>query len=92
MPSFEDNISALLAQRHQIETALSNVIDFEEALANITAKPVDSRNLVPYKISQLSAEFPFLDWDVFFKSAFTKFQLESPQDDTEVLIQARAHY
>ena len=68
---------------------MTRVIDFEEALANITEKPVDSRNLVAFKISELSATFPFLDWDTFFTSAFTKFGLDPPSGYTEVLIQVK---
>lgn len=86
LPSYEDNFSALLEERLKIESALSAVIDFEEALANITNKPVDSSTLVPYRIEQLSTDFPFLNWTLFFNTAFNKVGT-SPQPDTKVLVQ-----
>ena len=49
-PSFEDNIKSLLEQRANMEAALSDVIQFEEALGNITDKPMDSNNLVSVKV------------------------------------------
>ena len=81
-------LDKLLQQRAKIKNALTEVIAFEDALGNITEKPLDSTNLVTYKISQLSTEFPFLDWTAFFHSAFKEvvdLTLLSP--DTEVLIQ-----
>jgi hypothetical protein len=77
-----------LEQRDKIEKALSDVISFEEALGNITDKPVDSSNLVPYKIANLSSEFPFIDWTQFFDMAFKDNEASSiPTLETEVLVQ-----
>ena len=70
--------------------ALRRVIAFEDALGNITKKPMDSTNLVPYNISQLSNEFLFLNWTDFFHSAFMDVGDTSILNpDTEVLIQVR---
>ena len=61
---------AILERNNRIESAMAEVIDFEELLANITSKPVDGNNLVPYTIADLGEKFPFLDWVGFFKHAF----------------------
>lgn len=61
---------AILERNNRIESAMAEVIDFEELLANITAKPVDGNNLVPYTIRDLGRKFPFLDWVGFFRHAF----------------------
>ena len=60
-PSFEDNLKSLLDQRANMEAALSDVIQFEEALGNITDKPMDSNNLVSVKVD-IFEESPY-----FFK-------------------------
>ena len=60
--------------------------DFD--LGNITDKPMDSNNLVPVKIAQLVKEFPFINWTVFFQSAFNPIDNTfSIDQDTEILIQ-----
>ena len=49
---------------------------------------MDSNNLVPVKIAQLVKEFPFMNWTVFFQSAFNAIDNTfSIDQDTEILIQ-----
>merc|ERR1719464_1196896 len=89
-PSFEDNIKSLLEQRANMEAALSDVIQFEEALGNITDKPMDSNNLVSVKVAQLAKDFPFMNWTIFFQSAFNAINdTFSINQDTEILIQEK---
>ena len=87
----------MLEQRENIEAALSDVIQFEEALGNITAKPLDSSNLVAFKISQLASDFSFVNWTSFFQSAFTDALTDATNEsmplnldeNTEILIQVK---
>ena len=52
---------------------------------------MDSNNLVPVKIAQLVKEFPFMNWTVFFQSAFNAIDNTfSIDQDTEILIQVIA--
>ena len=78
----------MLEQRAKIEEGLSGVVDFEEALGNITDKPLDTSNLVPFTISKLASTFHFLNWTAFFQSAFKKVNNDSSIDEnTEILVQ-----
>eukprot|EP00094_Tigriopus_californicus_P013393 TCALIF_12954-PA protein Name:"Similar to ECE1 Endothelin-converting enzyme 1 (Homo sapiens)" AED:0.20 eAED:0.20 QI:0/0/0/0.71/1/1/7/0/1168 len=68
----EENFSRILERNKLIEKAMMEVVRFEEALANITSKPVDSHNLVAYSIMELDQNYPFIDWQGFFKQAFAE--------------------
>lgn len=74
----EENFSRILERNKLIEKAMMEVVQFEEALANITTKPVDSHNLVPYSIMELNQKFPFIDWQAFFKQAFAEVLASKP--------------
>ena len=82
------NLRDLLEQKDRIKTALSEIIEFEDILGNITEKPQDSNNLVTFNISRLTTEFPFLNWTEFFHSAFKDVvDISLLSSSTEVLIQ-----
>lgn len=86
----EEEITALLEQRATLEAALSEVIQFEEALSNIsTPWPLDATPLQSVKVATLASQFPFFDWKAFLKNAFAKIVHNDSliNDDTEVLIQ-----
>ena len=87
------NLRDLLEQKDRIKTALSEIIEFEDILGNITEKPQDSNNLVTYNISRLTTEFPFLNWTEFFHSAFKDVvDISLLSSSTEVLIQVSYYF
>eukprot|EP00095_Tigriopus_kingsejongensis_P004755 snap_masked-scaffold510_size151595-processed-gene-0.9 protein:Tk04755 transcript:snap_masked-scaffold510_size151595-processed-gene-0.9-mRNA-1 annotation:"endothelin-converting enzyme" len=66
----DESFSRILERNTRIEKAMMEVVGFEEALANITTKPVDSHNLVSYTIEEMAQKYRFIDWQAFFKHAF----------------------
>ena len=41
-----------------------------QALAGLTAEPVDAYKLRKYTVGEMRRRFPFLDWEAFFGRAF----------------------
>ena len=72
LESFDDRVQSILDIRKKLELELTKVIDFEEKLSQISTQQLELLRpdmLTPYSISNLSEEFPFLDWTDFFNSA-----------------------
>ena len=70
--SLEDQLQSILEIRKKLELELTKVIEFEEKLAQILPQQSEALRpdmLTPYSITNLSQEFPFLDWTDFFNSA-----------------------
>ena len=65
------------------------MIDFEKALNAIIVQAEESKNnLMLMKVDQLNANYSFLNWTYFFKSAFNSIEEEKAVNgNIEILIQ-----
>ena len=86
-----NQFSDLFSDADEYDKPTSEMIDFEKALNAIIVQAEESKNnLMLMKVDQLNANYSFLNWTYFFKSAFNSIEEEKAVNgNIEILIQVQ---